>query len=74
MEALLRVFLADYNLIVAAYLRFAKLVINHLTALMCHVEDKVAIASAFSCTKTTPIDRMLWKKSRSSNKAIKDCS
>ena len=58
MEALLRVFLADYNLIVAAYLRFAKLVINHLTALMCHGEDKEETASAFSCTKTTPIDRM----------------
>ena len=65
MAALLRGFLADYNPIVAAYLHFVKLVINHLTALMCHVEDKVAIASAFSCTKTTLIDRMLWKKSKS---------
>lgn len=73
MVALLRGLLADYNPIVA-FLRSAKLVINHLTALMCHVEDKVAAVSAFSCTKTMPIDRMLWKRSRSSNKAIKDCS
>ena len=57
MVALLRGLLVDYNPI-AAYLRFVKLVINHLTALMCHVEDKVAAASAFSCIKTMPIDRM----------------
>ena len=57
MPALLRGSLADYNPI-AAFHRFARLVINHLTASMCHEEDKVAAASAFSCTKTTPIDKM----------------